>query len=215
MGEHVEREKRIVLCPELKRHRNTIREYPIYSVTRPFVIWMTGLPCAGKTTIAKMLQKFIPDLALLDGDELRKWLPTKNDFSRVGRSEHNKAVAHIAKLLTEHKVSVCVSLVSPYKENRDDARVIIGEGCRFIELYIKCSVTICERRDVKGMYKRAKNGEIKQFTGVDDVYEVPSKPSMIIDTEKTALQHAIGCILQFLDDSDCVSPKTLGHKIVE
>jgi adenylylsulfate kinase-like enzyme len=65
------------------------------------------------------------------------------------------------------------------------------------------------------MYKRAKNGEIKQFTGVDDVYEVPSKPSMIIDTEKTALQHAIGCILQFLDDSDCVSPRTLGHKIVE
>jgi adenylylsulfate kinase len=176
---------------------------------------MTGLPCAGKTTIAKMLQKFIPDLALLDGDELRKWLPTKNDFSRVGRSEHNKAVAHIAKLLTEHKVSVCVSLVSPYKQNRDDARVIIGEGCRFIELYVKCSVTICEKRDVKGMYKRAKNGEIKQFTGVDDVYEVPSRPSMIIDTEKNALQHAIGCILQFLDDSDCVSQKTLGHKIEE
>ncbi|MBD0359237.1 MAG: adenylyl-sulfate kinase, partial [Nitrososphaeraceae archaeon] len=78
------------------------------TVTRPFVIWMTGLPCAGKTTIAKSLKKFITNLAVLDGDELREWLPTKNDFSKEGRSEHNRAVAHIAKLLLEHNISVCV-----------------------------------------------------------------------------------------------------------
>jgi adenylylsulfate kinase len=87
------------------------------TVTRPFVIWMTGLPCAGKTTITKTLQKFIADLAVLDGDELREWLPTKNDFSKKGRSKHNRAVAHIAKLLLGHNISVCISLVSRYNEN--------------------------------------------------------------------------------------------------
>jgi adenylylsulfate kinase len=175
------------------------------TVTRPFVIWMTGLPCAGKTTIAKSLQKFIADLAVLDGDELREWLPTKNDFSKKGRCEHNRAVAHIAKLLLEHNISVCVSLVSPYNENRETARAIIGDGYRFIELYIKCSLSICETRDVKGLYKRARKGEIKQFTGVDDVYEVPSKPDLIIDTENTTLECAIGCILEYLHEAKSVS----------
>ena len=180
------------------------------TLTRPFVIWMTGLPCAGKTTIAKSLQKFIADLAILDGDELREWLPTKNDFSKKGRSEHNRAVAHIAKLLLEHNISVCVSLVSPYNENRETARAIVDDGYRFIELYIKCSLSICEMRDVKGLYKRARKGEIKQFTGVDDVYEVPSKPDLIIDTENTTLECAIGCILEYLHEAELVSyPKGL------
>ena len=93
------------------------------TIKTPFVIWMTGLPCAGKTTIAKHLEKSISDRRFLDGDELREWLPTKNDFSKIGRWEHNKVVAHIAKLLLEHNVSVCVSLVSPYQENREAARV--------------------------------------------------------------------------------------------
>jgi adenylylsulfate kinase len=175
-------------------------------VTRPFIIWMTGLPCAGKTTIAKNLKKFITDLAILDGDELREWLPTKNDFSKKGRNEHNRTVAHIAKLLLEHNISVCVSLVSPYKENRETARAIIsGDGYRFIELYVKCALSICERRDIKGFYKRARKGEIKQFTGIDDVYEVPDNPDLIIDTENNTLEYTISHILEYLKDVECVS----------
>lgn len=201
MGEHIERE-RIILYPELKNHWNTRQDYPTFEVTRPFVIWMTGLPCSGKTTIAKGLQKIISNLAVVDGDELRKWLPTKNDFSKSGRCEHNRAVAHIARLLVEHNVSVCVSLVSPYKENRNDARAIVGDVCRFIELYVKCSLSVCEMRDVKGLYKRARKGEIKQFTGIDDGYEVPSMPDLVLDTENTTLECVIDCILKYLTDTN-------------
>ena len=90
-----------------------------------FVLWMTGLPCSGKTTIAKKLQELIPNMAILDGDELREWLSTK-DFSREGRNEHNRKVAHLAKLLLSHNVPVVVSLISPFNEHRKYAREIIS-----------------------------------------------------------------------------------------
>ncbi|MGI0041640.1 MAG: adenylyl-sulfate kinase, partial [Nitrosopumilaceae archaeon] len=132
-----------------------------------FVLWMTGLPCSGKTTIIRKLQETIPNLAVLDGDELREWLSPK-DFSKEGRDEHNKKVAHLAKLLLKHKVPVGVSLVSPYIENRKNARQIINAGDKFSEVYIKCSLQKCEERDIKGMYKKARAGQIKNFTGLDD-----------------------------------------------
>ena len=99
-----------------------------------FVLWMTGLPCSGKTTIARKLQELYPKLAMLDGDEVRKWL-SQNDFSREGINENNRKVANLARLLSNHNVSVLVSLISPYNENREDARKIIGDD-KFIELYI-------------------------------------------------------------------------------
>ena len=119
----------------------------------PFVIWMTGLPCSGKTTIARKLEEQISNLAVLDGDELREWLSPK-DFSREGRNEHNRKVAHLAKFLIEHKVPACVSLISPFKGNREEASKIIGND-RFIETYIKCPLEVCEERDEKGMYKKS------------------------------------------------------------
>ena len=112
---------------------------------------MTGLPCSGKTTIAKKLQKLIPALVVLDGDELRAQ-SSSSDFSREGINENNRKVANLAKDVSK---PVCVSLISPFKKNRDDARNIIGTR-RFIEVYIKCSLPICEERDVKGMYKKAR-----------------------------------------------------------
>ncbi|ABK78489.1 adenylylsulfate kinase [Cenarchaeum symbiosum A] len=144
---------------------------------------MTGLPCSGKTTIVRELQKDIPNLAMLDGDELREWFSPK-DFSKAGRDEHNKRVAHLAKLLLRHGVPSCVSLVSPYKNNRSDARGIVGQGDQFAECYVKCSLAECERRDVKGMYAKARSGEIKGFTGIDDPYEEPENPDLLVDTER-------------------------------
>jgi len=129
---------------------------------------MTGLPCSGKSSIAKKLEDSIPNLAVLDGDELREWLSPK-DFSREGRNEHNRKVAHLAKLLVKHNVPVCVSLISPYAENRQTARKIIDNE-NFIESYVKCSLETCETRDVKGMYKKARNNEIKNFTGMPKSY---------------------------------------------
>ena len=157
---------------------------------------MTGLPCSGKTSIARKLQEFVPNLAILDGDELREWLSPK-DFSREGRNEHNRKVAYLAKLLLKHNVPVSVSLISPYFENRKSAREIIGDD-NFIETYVKCSLDVCEERDVKGMYKKARNQEIKGFTGIDDPYDVPENPEMIIETENKSLDESIEQILTYL-----------------
>ncbi len=165
-----------------------------------FVIWMTGLPCSGKTTIARKLQEYVPNLAILDGDELREWLSPK-DFSKEGRNEHNRKVAHLAKLLFKHNVPVNVSLISPYKENRKSAREIIGNE-NFIETYVKCSLDICEDRDIKGMYKKARNNEIKSFTGIDDPYDIPENPEMIIETENKSLEDSVKQILNHLKNKN-------------
>ncbi|HUU47186.1 MAG TPA: adenylyl-sulfate kinase [Nitrosopumilaceae archaeon] len=164
---------------------------------KPFVLWMTGLPCSGKTTIVKDLQKDIPNLAMLDGDELREWFSPK-DFSKEGRDEHNKKVAHLAKLLLRHGVPSAVSLVSPYLENREKAREIINTGDQFAECYVKCSLEKCEERDVKGMYAKARKGEIKGFTGIDDPYEAPEKADVIIDTEFDPLSESANKVKEFL-----------------
>ena len=142
---------------------------------KPFVLWMTGLPCSGKTTIVKDLQKDIPNLAMLDGDELREWFSPK-DFSKAGRDEHNKKVAHLAKLLLKHGVP----------------------SDQFAECYVKCSLEKCEERDVKGMYAKARKGEIKGFTGIDDPYEAPDKADLVIDTEHDLLSDSANKVKDFL-----------------
>ena len=163
-----------------------------------FVLWMTGLPCSGKTTIIRKLAEHIQNLAILDGDELREWLSPK-DFSREGRIEHNRKVANLAKMLVEHGVPVGVSLISPYSENRETARKIINNNKKFFELYVKCSLEKCEERDIKGLYKKARNNEIKNFTGINDPYEEPSNPDLVIDTEKYANEECVRKVLVFLE----------------
>lgn len=162
-----------------------------------FVVWMTGLPCSGKTTIVRAMQKIVPNLAILDGDELREWLSPK-DFSKEGRVEHNKKVAHLAKLLLKHNVPVGVSLVSPFIENRSDARKIVSDDSKFFEVYVKCSLDECETRDVKGMYKKARANEIKQFTGISDPYEAPENPDFVVETDKETLDESVQKLLTFL-----------------
>ena len=162
-----------------------------------FVVWMTGLPCSGKTTIIRAMQKQVPNLAILDGDELREWLSPK-DFSKEGSIEHNKRVAHLAKLLLKHNVPSGVSLVSPFIVNREDARKIIADDKRFFEVYVKCSLQGCETRDVKGMYKKARNNEIKNFTGISDPYEAPQNPDLVLDTEKETLEQSVQNLVNFL-----------------
>jgi len=158
---------------------------------------MTGLPCSGKTTIVKDLQKEIPNLAMLDGDELREWFSPK-DFSKAGRDEHNIKVAHLAKLLLNHGVPSVVSLVSPYVENRENARKIIDAGNQFAECFVKCSIEKCEERDVKGMYAKARKGEIKGFTGIDDPYEAPENADLVIDTEHEPHSDSANKVKDFL-----------------
>ena len=164
---------------------------------------MTGLPCSGKTTIVDELRKDVPNLAKLDGDELREWFSPK-DFSKAGRDEHNKKVAHLAKLLLKHGVPSAVSLVSPYIENRKNAREIVDSGDQFAECYVKCSVEKCEERDVKGMYAKARKGEIKGFTGIDDPYEAPPNPDIMVDTEHESLEESSKKIKDYLKSKNLI-----------
>ena len=159
---------------------------------------MTGLPCSGKTTIAKKLSEHIPNLAILDGDEMRELLSPNEDFSRNGIINHNKKVVNIAKLLLDHNVPVCVSKISPFVENREDARKVLT-NYNFLEVYVKCSIDSCEKRDVRGMYKKARDGEISNFIGIHVTYEPPTKPELIVDTENSTINDAVKKILDYLD----------------
>ena len=161
----------------------------------PFVLWMTGLPCSGKTTIAGKLQKIYPKLVMLDGDELRA-KSSSNDFSREGINENNRKVANLAKDFSMSK-PVCVSLISPFKENREDARKVIGDD-KFIEAHMKCSLSTCEERDVKGMYEKARRNEIKDFIGIHTDYEIPDNPELIVNTETNPLDECVTQISAYL-----------------
>ena len=161
---------------------------------------MTGLPCSGKTTLAKKLSDHISNLAILDGDEMRELLSPNEDFSRNGIISHNKKVVNIAKLLMDHNVPVCVSKISPFVENREDARKVLANH-NFLEIYVQCSIDLCEKRDVRGMYKKARNGEISNFIGIHVTYEPPTKPELIIDTENSTIDQTVQKILDYLDKS--------------
>jgi len=168
-----------------------------------FIIWMTGLPCSGKTTICKKLSEHIPNLAILDGDEMRELLSPNEDFSRNGIINHNKKVVSIAKLLLVHNVSVCVSKINPFVENRENARKIL-KNYNFVEIYIKCSLDSCEKRDVKGMYKKARNDEINNFIGIHVNYEPPTSPELIVDTENSTIKNSVQIILDYLNENKII-----------
>ena len=164
---------------------------------------MTGLPCSGKTTIARKLSERIFNLAILDGDEMREWLSPNEDFSKKGINSHNKKVANLAKLLLEHDVPVCVSKIAPYAENREEARKIL-KNHNFVEVYVKCSVNSCEKRDVRGMYKKARNNEINNFIGIHVTYEPPTKPELVVDTENSPIDNSMQIILDYLNENKII-----------
>ncbi len=165
-----------------------------------FVLWLTGLPCSGKTTIARILERWFREkgykVEVLDGDELRRNLDPELGFSREDRAVHIRRVAYVAKLLSRNDVITIVSLVSPYIEVRRKAREIVGEN--FVEVYVKVSLDTAIKRDVKGMYKRALAGEIKNFTGIGDKYEPPEDPEVMVDTDVETPEESASKIYNYL-----------------
>jgi len=149
-----------------------------------FTIWLTGLPCSGKSTIARKLARRLlrrgRRVEVLDGDLVRQSLSYGLGFSREDRDRNIRRVAFVANLLSRNDVVVIVAVVSPYRAARDEARRSVHG---FFEVYVDCPVSECERRDVKGMYKRARAGELRGFTGVDDPYEVPLAPELSVSTD--------------------------------
>lgn len=173
-----------------------------------FVLWFTGLPGSGKTTIAKIVagelmnRKF--EVELLDGDEVRRWLSPEAGFTREDRRRHLLRVAHVARLLARHGVGVICSFVSPYRKVRGEVRSIVEEeGVPFIEVYVRCSLEECMRRDPKGLYRRALRGEIKHMTGLDDPYEPPENPEIVVDSETNTpldcAQHVLEKMSRLMD----------------
>ncbi|MDK2463604.1 MAG: adenylyl-sulfate kinase [Candidatus Korarchaeota archaeon] len=156
---------------------------------RGFVIWLTGLPAAGKTTLARVLARRLKEMGwrveTLDGDEVRRWLSPEAGFSREDRERHLKRVAHVSRLLARNGVAVVASFVSPYRRVREEVRKIVErEGLKFVEVYVRCSVETAMSRDPKGLYRRALRGEIQNMTGVQDAYEEPENPEVIVDSER-------------------------------
>ena len=151
--------------------------------TKGFVIWLTGLPGSGKTTLANSLhQEFIGKglkSEILDGDEIRMNISPEIGFSREDRELHARRVAYIAKLLSRNGIATVVALISPFRSSRYYARSIIP---KFVEVWVNCSLENCKNRDPKGLYNKAARGEVLNFTGIQDPYESPVNPEIIIDT---------------------------------
>jgi adenylylsulfate kinase len=165
-----------------------------------FVVWLTGLPASGKTTTAKALQNKLYSIGLkseiLDGDQVRKAISPELGFSKADRELHAKRVAYISHLLSRNGIIVIVSLISPLRSFRDYAREVIGN---FVEVWVKCSIEECNKRDPKGLYKNAFQGKISNLTGIQDPYEPPLKAEVVIDTEKQPPNECIERIMNCLN----------------
>ena len=166
-----------------------------------FTLWFTGLPCSGKSAVADKVAEILKGRGMrverLDGDIVRQDLTRDLGFSRKDRDENIRRVTFVSKLLTRNGVAVLTSFISPYREVRARSRQEIGD---FIEVYAKCSLEECMRRDVKGMYKKAIKGEIKEFTGVSDPYEEPESPEILLETDKETLEACVGIVLKRLEE---------------
>jgi adenylyl-sulfate kinase len=171
-----------------------------------FCLWFTGLPCSGKTTVADEVAEELRKMGLrverLDGDIVRKGLTRDLGFSKEDRDKNIERVTFVAKLLSRNGVATLVSFVSPYIEARKKAR---NECTNFVEVFVDCTVEECEKRDVKGMYAKARAGEIKDFTGVDDPYEAPPNPELVIETHKETVEESTQKVLAKLRELNLIS----------
>ncbi|MCB0465999.1 MAG: adenylyl-sulfate kinase [Aequorivita sp.] len=167
----------------------------------PLLVWFTGLSGSGKSTIANALEKALISqnihTYLLDGDNVRKGLNNNLSFSPEDRTENIRRIAEVANLMIDAGLVVIASFVSPYKEDRENVKRIVGYD-NFVEVFVNTPIEECERRDVKGLYAKARAGEIKNFTGVNAPYEAPPVPDVEIDTTMVSVKEAVSLIIKFI-----------------
>lgn len=170
------------------------------------VVWLTGLPSAGKSTLARATATRAREqgraVAVLDGDELRQALWPDLGFSKAHRDENVRRAGALAGLLAEQGLVVLVALVSPYEGARNIAR---GQAARFLEVFVSCSLSVCETRDVKGLYARARAGEIQGMTGIDDPYEPPTAPELVLRTEEWTVGECVERLMAALVELEASS----------
>jgi bifunctional enzyme CysN/CysC len=168
----------------------------------PVCFWLTGLPGAGKSTIARALELRLHDLGrhtyLLDGDQLRTGLNRDLGFSRADRDENVRRAAEVARLMLDAGLIVICAFISPYRSQRRLARSLLGPG-EFIEVFLDTASSVCETRDPKGHYAKARRGEMPGFTGIDGSYEAPESPELRLDTAAVSVQDCVAQIIAWLE----------------
>ena len=197
------------------KNKNTI--YHAASVTRErrnqlnnhksVVIWFTGLSGSGKSTLAHSVEEILFSKGcrtfVLDGENVRHGLTSNLGFSNEDRKENIRRIGEVTKLMMEAGLIILTAFISPFREDRIAVRNLISDG-DFIEIYCKASLETCEARDLKGLYKRARLGEIKNYTGINSPYEIPDNPELIIDIDKESLEESVSKIISFLQTKSIV-----------
>ena len=178
-----------------RKSRNQLNKH------KSVVIWFTGLSGSGKSTLAHAVEEILFNKGcrtfVLDGDNVRHGLSSNLEYSNKDRKENIRRIGEVTKLMMEAGLIIMTAFISPFREDRIAVRNLIPDG-DFIEIYCKASLETCETRDIKGFYKRARAGEIKNYTGIDSPYEVPDNPELIIDTDKETLDESVSRIVSFL-----------------
>lgn len=170
---------------------------------RGCTVWLTGLSGSGKSTLANALDDALWQRGIrsyvLDGDNIRHGLNKDLGFSPEARTENIRRIGEVAKLFTDAGIINTTAFISPYREDRDRARSIQGAG-DFVEVYVKASVDECEKRDTKGLYAKARAGQIPEFTGISAPYEEPANPEVVVDTETQTVEESLAVILSYLEE---------------
>jgi len=175
---------------------------------RGCTIWLTGLSGSGKSTVAVVAEKVLHERGkltyILDGDNIRHGLNSNVGFSPEDRTENIRRIGEVAKLFTDAGVIVFSSFISPYRADRDKVRDIMAEG-DFVEVHVDATLETCEGRDVKGLYAKARAGEIPEFTGISAPYEEPDKPELVIDTNGQSVDESVAVLIEYLEKNSYLS----------
>jgi adenylylsulfate kinase len=170
---------------------------------RGVTVWLTGLSGSGKSTLAVTAERALVSRGrvayVLDGDNIRHGLNKNLGFGPADRTENIRRIGEVAKLFCDAGLIVFTSIISPYRADRDAVRALMPPG-DFVEVYVDASVETCEGRDVKGLYRRARAGEIPEFTGISAPYEAPLQPELVLDTNRQTVDESVGAILRHLED---------------
>ncbi|MFD2624626.1 adenylyl-sulfate kinase [Salibacterium salarium] len=184
-----------------KQDRQTLKSH------KSPVIWFTGLSGSGKSTLSVELEKALHEKEIhtyrLDGDNVRQGLNNNLGFSPEDRVENIRRIGEVAKLMNDAGILTLTAFISPYREDRQKARELLGDG-EFIEVYTKCSLETCEERDPKGLYEKARKGDIKGFTGVDAPYEEPDAPEIVVGTDQHTLKDSVDTIISYLKQRNLI-----------
>jgi len=171
------------------------------------VLWLTGLSGSGKSTLAAAVEKRLLDMGVhtcvLDGDNIRQGLTSDLGFSDADRKENIRRIGEVAKLFAEAGIVVITAFISPFREDRDRVRSLIKPGA-FFEIYARCPLSLCEERDPKGLYGKARTGELSDFTGIDSPYEEPVSPELVLDTGELTVVECVNRVVALLEESGII-----------